>query len=284
MTTPSSSEHRSIAAVIITKDEATTIEDCIRSCSFADEIIVLDSLSSDETKAIAERCGASVHERPFDDYASQRNASLALASGHDWAFMIDADERCPTALADEIRRTVDSADGALVMFRLRRKDMFFGTWLRHAGGYPHWFPRLVRPSRVSVVRPINEDVVIDGAEGRLSEHLIHEPFSKGMAHWIDRHNRYSTLEANQLTAELHSAGGDVRSLRSDYGERRRWLKQMFYRLPCRPLIAFLVLYVVRMGFLDGVAGYRYARLRAMYEYMITIKQAEIRAVAKGVRV
>lgn len=275
---------RSVAAVILTKDEEQTIEGCIRSCSFADEVIVLDSQSTDATAAIATRCGASLHVRPFDDYASQRNASLALVSRHDWAFMIDADERCTAALADEIRRTIDSADDDTVMFRVRRKDMFFGTWIRHAGGYPHWFPRLVRPSRVTVVRPINEDVVVDGKEGRLTEHLIHEPFSKGITHWIDRHNRYSSLEARQLMAERDRAAAGGTDLHSGYGERRRWLKQLFYRLPCRPLIAFLALYVGRMGFLDGVAGYRYARLRAMYEYMITLKQAELRASANGDRI
>jgi len=275
---------RSVAAVILTKNEERTIEACIRSCTFADEVIVLDSQSTDGTTAIAAQCGASVHVRPFDDYASQRNASLALASASDWAFMIDADECCTPALADEIRRTIDSVDDDTVMFRVRRKDMFFGTWIRHAGGYPHWFPRLVRPSRVTVVRPINEDVVVDGMEGRLTEHLIHEPFSKGIAHWIDRHNRYSSLEALQLMAERDRATGSSKALRSGYGEKRRWLKQLFYRLPCRPLIAFVALYVVRMGFLDGVAGYRYARLRAMYEYMITLKQAELRASAEGQRI
>jgi glycosyltransferase involved in cell wall biosynthesis len=281
MTTP---RLRSVAAVILTKDEERTIEACIRSCTFADEVIVLDSQSIDGTTAIAAQCGATVHLRPFDDYASQRNASLALASAHDWAFMIDADERCTVALANQIRQTVDSADDDTVMFRVRRKDMFFGTWIRHAGGYPHWFPRLVRPARVTVVRPINEDVVIDGMEGRLTEHLIHEPFSKGIAHWIDRHNRYSSLEARQLMAELNPAAEGAAALRSGYGEQRRWLKRLFYRLPCRPLIAFLALYVVRRGFLDGVAGYRYARLRAMYEYMITLKQAELRASSKGDRI
>lgn len=276
-------KRRSVAAVILTKDEDRTIEECIRSCSFADEVIVLDSQSTDETVAVATRCGASVHVRPFDDYASQRNAGLALASAHDWVFMIDADERCTQSLCDEIRETVDSADTDAVMFRVRRKDMFFGTWIRHASGYPHWFPRLVRPSRVTVVRPINEDVVVEGREGRLTEHLIHEPFSKGIANWIDRHNRYSSLEARQLMSERNPAVGSSTALRSGYGEQRRWMKQLFYRLPCRPLIAFLALYVVRMGFLDGVAGYRYARLRAMYEYMITLKQAELRASAKGKR-
>ncbi|MEI8226788.1 MAG: glycosyltransferase family 2 protein [Planctomycetota bacterium] len=266
----------SIAAVILTKDEELTIATCIRSCTFADEIIVLDSVSTDKTVSIAKQLNATVHARPFDDYAAQRNASLSLAKEHEWAFMIDADEQCSAALAKEIRQTAEAAEEATVLFRVRRKDMFFGTWIRHASGYPHWFPRLVRPTRVTVTRPINEDVVIDGGEGTLSEHLIHHPFVKGIAHWIDRHNRYSTLEARQLVVEQDRASVASNELNSGYGEQRRRIKQIFYRLPCRSLIAFFVLYFVRMGFLDGVAGYRYARLRAMYEYMITIKQAELR--------
>lgn len=266
----------SIAALIITKNEAATIADCIRSCTFADAIIVLDSASDDDTRAIAASLGARVEVRPFDDYATQRNAALVLAANHDWAFMIDADEQCPADLAAEIRRAVATVDQDTVLFRVRRKDVLFGRWLRHASGYPHWFPRLVRPRRVTVVRPINEDLVINGDEAQLQEHLIHYPFAKGMAHWIDRHNRYSTLEATQLARERVADTTGVDALKSRYGEGRRWLKQIFYRLPCRPLVAFLGLYVCRGGFLDGSAGYHYARMRAMYEYMICLKQAEAR--------
>lgn len=269
-----------LAALIITKNEESTIAACIESCQFVDRVIILDSFSEDATRDIGERLGAEVHTRRFDDYASQRNAALQLAHDYDWVFMIDADERCTPELAAEISRTIADAPSGTAMYRLRRKDMFFGTWLKRASGYPTWFARLVRPRQARVVRAINEECVADGAESRLEAHLIHEPFAKGIVHWIDRHNHYSTLEARQLLEERRSGIGGLVSLNSNYASARRLLKQLFYRLPCRPTVAFLYLYLVRGGFLDGVAGYRYCRLRAMYEYMIALKMAELKYASR----
>jgi glycosyltransferase involved in cell wall biosynthesis len=269
-----------IAALIITKNEETTIAACIESCRFADRVIVLDSHSDDATRDIAESLGAVVHMRPFDDYASQRNAAIQLARDYDWVLMIDADERCSPELATEISRTIQNAPAKIGMYRLRRKDMFFSTWLRRASGYPTWFARLARPRQAQVVRAINEECVVDGGEGRLVNHLIHEPFAKGIVHWVDRHNRYSTLEARQLLHERAQGLTGLASLNSNYASARRLLKQLFYRMPCRPTVAFLYLYLFRGGFLDGVAGYRYCRLRAMYEYMIVLKMAELQHSAR----
>jgi glycosyltransferase involved in cell wall biosynthesis len=264
-----------IAALIITKNEEVTIAACIASCTFADRVIVLDSHSEDATRDIAMKLGADVHTRPFDDYAQQRNAALEIAAEYDWVLMIDADERCTPELAAEIVTTSRSAPADIALYRVRRKDMFFGSWLRRASGYPTWFSRLVRPRRSRVVRAINEECVVEGGEGRLQGHLLHEPFAKGVSHWIDRHNRYSTLEALQLTNERRRGLGGLETLNSTYASGRRFLKQVFYRLPCRPTVAFLYLYILRGGFLDGVGGYRYCRLRAMYEYMIVLKMAEL---------
>lgn len=271
----------SLAALIITKNEAATIASCIESCSFADRVIVLDSFSEDATREIASEMGAEVHTRHFDDYAAQRNAALQLAAGFDWVLIIDADERCPPELAAEIGQAVATAPSNIAMYRLRRKDMFFGTWLKRASGYPTWFARLVRPKQARVVRAINEECVVDGGEGRIQNHLVHEPFAKGVSHWIDRHNRYSTLESQQLLAEAACGVAGLPPLKSGYASTRRLMKQVFYRLPFRPTIAFIYLYLVRGGFLDGVAGYRYCRLRAMYEYMIVLKMAELEYARRG---
>lgn len=265
-----------LAAVILTRNEALDIAACVRSCSFTDKVVVLDSLSSDDTAELARSAGAEVHLREFTNYADQRNVGLALVADYDWVLMMDADERVPDDMAREVRTTADSSSAEAVLYRIRRKDFFFGRWLRRATGYPTWAGRLMRPTRVHFTRDINEELVAHGKTGFLQTHFHHFPFSKGVAAWVDRHNSYSTLEANRLSEEragrLRWQAADLR----DPAARRKLVKQVFYRLPFRPWLAFLGLYVVRGGFLDGWAGLQYCRLRSIYEYMIELKMSERR--------
>lgn len=264
-----------LTAVILTRNEATDIVDCVGSCRFCDRVIVFDSDSTDDTRQLAAAAGARVVTRTFTNYADQRNAALAEADDSEWVLMIDADERVPPDMAAEVLAVTQTADDTIAVYRIRRKDFFFGRWMRRATGYPTWFARLLRPTKTRFVRDINEDIESDGAVGFLRTHFHHFPFSKGVAAWIDRHNRYSSLEARRLLAERSEplSAGDVGIL--DPAKRRRLAKRIFYRLPCRPLIAFLGLYLVRGGVLDGWAGLQYCRLRAMYEYMITLKMREL---------
>lgn len=267
---------RRLAAVIITRNESLDIAACVNSCSFADKVVVLDSHSTDDTAARARAAGAEVLFHKFTNYADQRNVALALVADYDWALMMDADERVPDDMAREIQDAIAKAPDAIVLYLIRRKDFFFGRWLRRATGYPTWAGRVMRPTRVHFTRDINEQLVAHGEKGLLQTHFHHFPFSKGIAAWVDRHNSYSTMEANRLIAEraepLERPAGWLR----DPAGRRRVAKQIFYRLPFRPWIAFIGLYVIRGGFLDGWAGLQYCRLRAMYEYMIELKMHERR--------
>lgn len=262
-----------LAAVILTRNEARDIAACIQSCAFADEVLVFDSMSTDQTVEIARHHGATVVQRAFTNYAEQRNAAIERVSGHSWVLMVDADERVPESLATEIRGRLQACAPTTTMFCMRRKDFLNGTWLRRSSGYPTWFARLFRPGCSRFVRDINEVAETTGETGYLVEHLDHYPFSKGLAFWIERHNAYSTMEAKRLLREQESHLRLRFNVR-DPAQRRRVLKQIFYRLPCRPMLAFVMLYVIRGGFLDGRAGLQYCRLRAMYEYMIQIKIAE----------
>lgn len=260
-----------ISVLILTRDEAVNIADCIGSLPWRDDIVVLDSGSTDATVEIAQRLGARVEKRAFTNYADQRNFGLALPWRHEWIVMLDADERLTPDLAAEIERELDAAAAGIAMYRVRRKDMLDGRWLRRSSGYPTWFPRVFRRGRVRVEREINEVYVPDGEARQLAGHLVHHPFNKGIEWWFDRHNRYSTAEARLL-----SDGGRGRiSLRDllsrDPGRRRPALKALAYRMPGRPFLAFAYLYVVRLGFLDGRAGYRYAMMRMAYEIMIDAK-------------
>ena len=198
--------------------------------------------------------------------------------------MVDADERVPQDLAEEITRRVTAASPDQVMFRMRRKDFFLGQWLRRASGYPTWFGRLVRLGRVQVMRAVNEEYVADGQIGHLDAHFHHYPFNKGVAYWFERHNRYSTLEA-QASVALRTEPVESLALFSfDPIARRRALKKFLYRVPLRPTIVFIYLYVVRLGLLDGRAGYYFSRMRAAYELFIDVKVLEIKRRQRGLTV
>lgn len=267
-----------LAAVILTKDEALDIGGCIDSCRFADEVIVFDSLSTDGTPRIARERGATVLERPFTNYAEQRNAALDAAAHHTWVLMMDADERVPADLAAEIRGQVDSCDATVTMMLMRRRDFFLGRWLRRSTGYPTWAGRVMRTGHVRFVRDINERPETAGRKLYLRGHFDHFPFSKGVAAWVERHNRYSTMEARRLLAERCRPLALAIDPR-DPQERRALAKQIFYRLPWRPTLTFLALYVLRGGFLDGAPGLAYCRLRSLYEYLIVLKMRELRSTA-----
>lgn len=267
--------------IILTLNEECNIQTCLESVSVSDDIVVFDSFSTDHTFEIASACGARVVQRKFDNYAAQRNAALNVEFKNPWVLMVDADERVPFELWKEIEEVLTAVPDQVDMFRMRRKDMFFGRWLKHSSGYPTWFPRLFRVGRVWVEREINEEMHCKGDIGNLSSHLIHYPFNKGVAFWFERHNRYSTMEAEKLVQETSKRMCWKALFSNDPTLRRKGLKQLAYRLPFRPFFVWGYLYVVRMGFLDGVAGWRYCSMRAMYEYMIDLKIVELKRRAEG---
>jgi glycosyltransferase involved in cell wall biosynthesis len=268
------------SVLILTLNEEVNLPHALKSAApYTDDIVILDSLSRDDTVHIARESGARVFSREFDNYAAQRNAGLALDYRHDWVLMLDADEMVTPELVDEIIRAISAADDTYSMFRMRRKDIFLGRWIRRSSGYPTWFGRLVRPGRVTVRRTINEEYFTDGRVGWLREHLVHHPFRRGIEHWVDRHNAYSTLEAREL---VFGRGGapSAHIFSRDAVERRRALKRLAFRLPFRPLLVFLYLYVFRLGILDGVAGWYFCRLRATYEFLIDAKMHVMRSSQK----
>jgi glycosyltransferase involved in cell wall biosynthesis len=274
-----------VSVLILTLNEESNIADCIESCRWSDDIVVLDSLSEDRTREIALAKGARVVERAFDNYAAQRNAGLSTVTyKHPWVLMVDADERVPADLANEISERVAAASPSLVMFRLRRKDFFLGQWLKRASGYPTWFGRLVRLGHVRVMRDVNEEYIADGEIGHLSAHFHHYPFNRGVAYWFERHNRYSTLEAQASVALRGEPLGSLGLFSLDPISRRRALKRVLYRVPLRPAIIFLYLYVVRLGLLDGRAGYYFSRMRAAYELFIDVKIMETKRRQRGLTV
>ncbi|MEO0508508.1 MAG: glycosyltransferase family 2 protein [Verrucomicrobiota bacterium] len=260
-----------ISVLILTYNESINLPDCLRSVAFSNDIVVLDSNSTDGTDHIARDFGATVLNRDFDNYSAQRNYGLSYDFKYDWVLMIDADERVSDQLVAELKKIVEAVDNPVTLYRMRRKDMFMGTWLRRSSGYPTWFGRLFRKGRVSVEREINEEYYTDGDIGLLKNHLIHFPFNKGIEYWFERHNRYSSMEALKLSNERMLSIEWKWFINGDPMLRRKAFKQVAYRMPFRPLLTFLFLYFVKLGFLDGRPGLHFSLMRAVYEYMILLK-------------
>ena len=268
---------KSISVLILTKNEQQDLPECLESVAWSDDIHVLDSESTDATVGIAEDFGATVTVRPFDGYASQRNFGLQLPFKHPWVLILDADERIPIALASEMRKFVGTAPSNVAAARMRRRDIWWGRWLKHAQISPY-FVRLVRAGRAHYEREINEVLVVDGDITDLAQPFDHYPFSKGLDHWISKHNTYSQMEAEVIAkgAALKPTWKNA-LFGKDFNERRMHQKAIFYRLPARPLIKFVYMLLVRRAFLDGWPGIRYAILQAIYEYFIVLKTKEIQA-------
>jgi glycosyltransferase involved in cell wall biosynthesis len=268
-----------ISVLILTKDEQDDLPGCLESVQWSDDVHVYDSCSTDATVGVAQAAGAKVTQRPFDNWASHQNWGLGhIAFKYPWVFYLDADERVSPDLAANLEHAVRNP-GPNVAFRIQRRDFFSGRWLKHVQT-TSFYLRLFRPDKMHYERLVNPVSVPDGPVGELTGYLDHFPFSKGMRHWLERHNSYSTLEAQQILANRadRPAFSVVKALSARRVEVRRFhQKELFYRIPGRPLVKFLLLYIVKRGFLDRGPGLTYAVLQSFYEYMIVLKTRELKA-------
>jgi glycosyltransferase involved in cell wall biosynthesis len=266
-----------ISILILTRDEAQNLPACLASVAWSDDIHVLDSRSTDTTQAVATSAGARVTERAFDNWSSHQNWALQnLPFKYPWVFYLDADERVTPELRDALLQAA-AAPGYNVAFRIQRRDFFMNTWLKHVQTSP-FYMRLFRPEAMRYERLVNPVSIPNGPVGQLPGYLDHFPFSKGIDHWVERHNQYSRLEAEQTVANHHKQSRFSfwsAFFEKDFHRRRFHQKEVFYLLPARPQLRFLYLYLVRLGFLDGAAGYTYARLQGFYEYLIVAKTKEL---------
>jgi len=273
-----------VSVLIPTKNEELNLPGCLQSVAWCDDIHVYDSHSTDKTVEIARQAGAHVTMRPIEDQryfggdeSAHKNWAITnIPYKYGWVLHLDADERMTSGLVESVL-SASSDPGNNVAFQLQRRDFFLGTWLKHVQTSP-FYMRLYRPEKVRYERLINPISVVDGPTGSLSGFLDHYPFSKGISHWLDRHNAYSTLEAKQIFENRRN--GVPFKLKSAFTEpnfhqRRFHQKELFYRFPARPLIKFAALYIGKRGFLDGKAGLTYAVLQSIYEYLIVLKTREL---------
>lgn len=271
-----------ISVLILTRNEEQDLPGCLDSVAWSDDIQVFDSESTDRTREIAESKGAHVTIRRFDTYARQRNAALELPFRHPWVLVLDADERATPELSAEIQTTLASVPPGVSAFRIRRRDFLWGTWLKHAQLTP-FYVRLLRLRRVHYTRDINEVVEVDGEIRELDAPFDHLAFSKGITHWVDKHNRYSTQEAELLASGDATRSASLRDalFARDFHQRRVAQKAIFYRLPARPLLKWFSMVFLRGAILDGSAGVMYSTLLSFYEYLIEVKCREIERRRSG---
>lgn len=278
-----------ISVIVPVKNEALNIVDCLASVAWANEVWVVDSHSSDETATLAELHGAKVVQFDWQSGGSKKKnwALEKLSFSNEWIFLLDADERVTPELEAEIRRLWEQADKAEGYY-VNRKLIFLGRWIKHCGWYPSWNLRLFkhRMGRFEQLKTediqhagdveVHEHVVFSGRVAYLENDLLHEDF-KSIYHFVERHNRYSTWEARVYFNLANNATGSDAIHASFFGspvERKRFIKHWWARLPARPLLRFIWMYIIKRGFLDGRAGLLFCSLMMMHESVISAKLYE----------
>jgi glycosyltransferase involved in cell wall biosynthesis len=263
-----------VSVLLLTYNEAANLPRCLAALAWCDDVVVVDSGSTDATVSIAESHGARVLTRPFDDFSAQRNFGLdAGGLRHDWVLHLDADEVVTDAFVAALRALVPPP--GIYGCRVPSKMMFRGRWLRHAGMYPSYQVRLGHRERLrfrQVGHGQREDLAPEQLD-TFGEPYLHYSFSHGMRHWLERHVRYAADEARELMIARKQGMPRWRDIfATDRMTRRRALKSLTHHVPLalRPPLRFVYVYLMRGGILDGSAGFIYAFMLATYEGMIAI--------------
>ena len=266
-----------VSVMIFTLNEEPNLPGCLQSLAWCDDVIVIDSFSSDGTRELALSAGARVFEHVFTGFGDQRNWALEEAAPiHEWVLILDADERVPDDLAAELGRTLPGVPEPVGAFRLKRRFHMWGRWLRYSSLYPTWVVRLVRNGRVCYVnRGHAETQEVEGEIWNLENDLIDENL-KGMDDWFERHNRYARKDAEYELQEEARPAGPGGLLARDPLQRRKALKRLASKVPGRPLVYFLYSYIWRRGFLDGRDGLIFCMMRALYQGMVVARKHDLR--------
>ncbi|MCH9032646.1 MAG: glycosyltransferase family 2 protein [candidate division Zixibacteria bacterium] len=241
-----------LSVIIITRNEERNIADCLQSVIWADEIVVVDSYSTDKTAQIAAECGAKVYQEEWRGFSKAKQSALDHSTS-EWTLSLDADERITPELGAEIKREI--AANTFQGFEIPRRTWFIRKFIRYSGWYPDYTLRLFKKANARFSESqIHERVVVDGAVGRLGGDILHYSY-RSIEEYIARMNRYTTLAANEL---------------SEKGAHSYW----FTPLVKAPAI-FVKRYIMKIGFLDGWSGLELAALSAMYVFVKYLKLREL---------
>jgi glycosyltransferase involved in cell wall biosynthesis len=239
--------------VLIIRNAAAQLEECLASLAFAGEILVVDSGSDDGSLEIAARHGARVLQKDWMGFGRQKQFAVEQAS-NDWVLCLDADERVSPELAASIAAALAAPQAPV--YRMARRNRFLGRWLAHGEGYPDWSPRLFDRNHARWSDDtVHEKVLYAVTPGTLDGDLLHES-ATDIASYLAKHNRYTTLAAQQLLERGRSAG--------------------LATLLLSPLVRFVKMYVFRLGFLDGLPGLLHISIGCMSSFIKYAKLIELR--------
>ncbi len=235
----------SISVIVITQNEEGNIRECLESVRWADEIIVVDSNSTDKTVAIARRFTRKIFQQPWEGFGKTKNFALSKAKG-EWILSLDADERVTPELAREIQQVVRNGSAKYSAFAIPRRAFFLGRWIKHCGWYPGRVVRLFKRTAGQFSETqVHESLRVSGAIGKLQNDILHYT-DPNLHHYFEKYNRYTSLAARDLAARGETF-------------RLRWL--LF-----RPAWTFFRMYVLRAGFLDGIEGFILCKLSSSYVF------------------
>jgi glycosyltransferase involved in cell wall biosynthesis len=240
-------DREGLSVVIIARNEAPRIGSCLDSATFADEVIVVDALSEDGTAELCRRKGARVFERPWTGYGDQKNFAMAQAR-EPWIMILDADERVPEALCEEIEEVLRAGNEArAVAYRIPRRNYFYGRWVRHGGLFPDYQVRLLRcgVGRYNDVG-LHENLLVEGPIGTL-RHCLDHMTEPAVADHFRRLDRYATLGSRET------------------GRRKRRVR--WIDLTLRPAVTLFKMYVFKQGFRDGIPGFLVCAFAAMHTFL-----------------
>ncbi len=233
-----------VSVVVITKNEEKNIRDALSSASFADEIVVLDSFSTDVTVDICREFTDRVFQEEWRGFSGQKQRAVELAR-NDWVFVIDADERITPGLAEEIKKLTEAGPDR-PGYCCPRRNHFMGREIRHGGWYPDYSIRLFDRRRGRFKeRAVHEAVELDGEPGYLKNPMLHYTYDS-VSDYLARADKYSTLAAQEMRKEGRKAG--------------------ISDLLLRPHITFIRMYLLKRGFLDGIHGLLLAGLYSYYTF------------------
>ena len=271
-----------ISLIIPCKNEESNLAHCLKSVPWVSETFVVDSNSSDRTSEIAEMHGAKVVQFEYNGgWPKKKNWALEnLSFSNEWVLILDADECLPPEAEEEIMGIVTNPAEKHVGYWINRRYFFMGKALKHAY-FPNWNLRLFKHklgryekitdlSTYSGDHEIHEHVVVQGSTGRLKSIMDHHAFPT-IESFVEKHNRYSNWEAIVENEKKEKAD----SIQHNEVKLKRKLKMVFRKLPFRPTIRFLYVYIRQKGFLDGWPGYVFARLHGQYEFLSVAKAKEV---------
>jgi glycosyltransferase involved in cell wall biosynthesis len=275
-----------ITVIIPTRNEEKNLPECLRSVGWADQVFVVDSRSTDRTAQIAREHGAEVVVFDYDGgWPKKKNWAIRnLPIRNPWFLILDADERVDDALRDEMEVAIlrHDIDG----YYLRWRFIFLGRWMRHSWSHG-WMLRLVRTGRGEYEdlgmrgeggwdNEVHENIVVEGKTGRLSGWLTHDS-NESLSYWIRKQNEFSDWNAERRLRQIAEGMPAISEVLSgDPLRHRKFLKALFLRMPLKPVLMFLYLYVARLGFLDGQSGLYFCALRAAHELNVSAKLFELR--------